>query len=126
MKAELKQKWVDALRSGKYKQCESNLHSRELGFCCLGVLAETFGPEWVGGETFGARMVPVLNGRVLSAGGIERAARSGELSAAFLNEVGVSCAKTLMNMNDTGKSFAEIADYIEANIPADDNSVAEV
>ena len=32
---ELHKKWVEALRSGEYKQTQSKLHNEE-GFCCLG------------------------------------------------------------------------------------------
>lgn len=33
-------KWVDALRSGKYKQCTGAL-TKDGAFCCLGVACET-------------------------------------------------------------------------------------
>lgn len=36
---ELKQKWIEALRSGDYEQCNGLLHSRKKD-CCLGVLAK--------------------------------------------------------------------------------------
>lgn len=37
--AEVKAKWLEALRSGKYKQTQDVLYSPETkGFCCLGVL----------------------------------------------------------------------------------------
>jgi len=41
MKVEDAEKWVEALRSGKYKQCQRRLR-KEGGFCCLGVLDEIF------------------------------------------------------------------------------------
>lgn len=42
MKKTHAQKWIDALRSGKYKQgIEGHLRSRS-GYCCLGVLDEIF------------------------------------------------------------------------------------
>lgn len=37
-------KWVDALRSGKYKQTTETLQDAN-GFCCLGVACEIFIPE---------------------------------------------------------------------------------
>lgn len=37
MPAELKAKWLEALRSGKYQQCQGTLYNGE-GYCCLGVL----------------------------------------------------------------------------------------
>ena len=38
LQPEVKQKWVKALRSGKYKQTQENLYKNDK-FCCLGVLA---------------------------------------------------------------------------------------
>jgi len=38
----LKEKWVDALNSGKYQQTTRTL-SDEYGYCCLGVLNEIRG-----------------------------------------------------------------------------------
>lgn len=37
---ELVKKWVEALRSGKYKQGRSALRNRDNEFCCLGVLCD--------------------------------------------------------------------------------------
>ncbi len=31
--------WLEALRSGEYKQCSGILHKPEEGYCCLGVFA---------------------------------------------------------------------------------------
>ena len=49
MKADIKQKWVAALRSGKYEQTEGVLRNNE-GYCCLGVLCDLYaketGMEW--------------------------------------------------------------------------------
>lgn len=39
MNAEVKQKWLDALRSGEYKQAKSALRNGD-GYCCLGVLCD--------------------------------------------------------------------------------------
>lgn len=38
MPKELKQKWLDALRSGEYKQGKECLGNLKDGFCCLGLL----------------------------------------------------------------------------------------
>ncbi len=35
----IKEKWLPALRSGKYEQCRNKLHDGS-GFCCLGVAAD--------------------------------------------------------------------------------------
>jgi hypothetical protein len=44
MKADIKTKWVAALRSGKYEQTLSMLRNNE-GFCCLGVLCDLYSKE---------------------------------------------------------------------------------
>jgi len=44
MNPEIKQKWVDALRSGKYDQGSEKLRSRQ-GYCCLGVLCDLYSQE---------------------------------------------------------------------------------
>lgn len=44
MKKDIKDKWVEALRSGKYKQCTGALcrvYYNGCAYCCLGVLADT-------------------------------------------------------------------------------------
>ena len=41
---EARKKWVEALRSGKYKQSRQFLHSEE-GYCCLGVACDIFAKE---------------------------------------------------------------------------------
>jgi hypothetical protein len=43
MKPSVKKKWLEALRSGKYKQARGTLRKlagRDAAFCCLGVLCE--------------------------------------------------------------------------------------
>lgn len=40
MNSEIKKMWVEALRSGKYKQAKQNLKTADSKFCCLGVLCE--------------------------------------------------------------------------------------
>jgi uncharacterized protein YeaC (DUF1315 family) len=44
MNPEIKQKWVDALLSGKYDQGSEKLRSRQ-GYCCLGVLCDLYAQE---------------------------------------------------------------------------------
>lgn len=51
MDAFTKQKWVEALRSGEYKQCRRALHRSPIGnfnshsYCCLGVVLKVVDPE---------------------------------------------------------------------------------
>ena len=45
MNPEVKQKWIDALRSGKYEQGSEKLRS-VTGYCCLGVLCDLYAQEY--------------------------------------------------------------------------------
>lgn len=45
MTKELKQKWIDALRSEKYVQGQGCLRSVKNKYCCLGVLCDVFGSK---------------------------------------------------------------------------------
>jgi len=126
MDADLKAKWVKALRSGEYDQARDVLHDRENGgFCCLGVLCKVMGAEFgPGSEEFEDDeygpftreydYVPVLKGRVLSN------REDDKLSPSFCKEIGIPDQSILISMNDgrgePAKSFAEIADYIDANL----------
>lgn len=50
MTKELRDKWVTALRSGRYQRGKYCLRDREGGFCPLGVLLDVSGlGEWIGG-----------------------------------------------------------------------------
>jgi hypothetical protein len=44
---EYKEKWVEALRSGKYKQGKGCLKKGD-EYCCLGVLCDIVDPEYLG------------------------------------------------------------------------------
>lgn len=45
MKEDIKDLWVEVLRSGKYKQIHGSL-VKDGGFCCLGVLSEISGVDY--------------------------------------------------------------------------------
>ncbi len=95
MDKELKAKWVAALRSGEYKQGKTFLRREDNSYCCLGVL--------------------------LDVAGVDRKKWDGMCITPFKGGVGNeyldSCdASPLANMNDEGKPFTEIADYIEENL----------
>ena len=44
MNPEVKQKWIGALRSGKYEQGSEKLRGHQ-GYCCLGVLCDLYSQE---------------------------------------------------------------------------------
>lgn len=105
MNAELKAKWIEALRGGKYEQGQSFLRY-EGKFCCLGVLCDIVDPDgWDtnGSHIGGANSFP--DRTVLRICNVSE--DSGEKEHPLW---------PLAYMNDSGKSFAEIADFIEANL----------
>ncbi len=102
MKADLKRKWVEALRSGKYKQGFAELRGAH-GFCCLGVLADIQGVDWKHSYPSASRSSELLCDEY--AGGLS--ARS-QTNLATMNDG---------DDGEVGMSFPEIADWIEENIP---------
>ena len=103
MNKELKAKWTAALRSGEYHQGKDQLRTTLDRFCCLGVLCNIVHPEdWHHDHLLGWAMHG--NGRMPE----DR----------FRDEVGLAdddvC--TLSDLNDSGKDFLFIADWIEKNL----------
>lgn len=103
----MKQKWVDALRSGKYKQGRRLLKNRDNEFCCLGVLCDLedntkwekyktqIGPCYKWGYSVG--LLPPLIGDKYKISNYH--------------------VEKLVSLNDNAHySFNEIADYIEENL----------
>jgi hypothetical protein len=108
MNKDVQTRWVEALRSDKYKQGRTYLRDKRERFCCLGVLCDLYDPNgWVdGNEAEGIyqydddferrRSIPPMKvqdwAKIQFNGGI---------------------ISRLVKMNDEGKSFGEIAEYIE-------------
>lgn len=113
--AETCDKWIDALRSGKYKQGKGNLKKHivndEYSYCCLGVLAD-----------IERKLISFKTPFGREEWGISRPDQSVPKD----EEIGLpySIMETLWEMNDGGVglysgkaySFEEIADYIEKEI----------
>lgn len=103
MNPKVKKKRVKALRSGEYCQTAGQLVD-EYGYCCLGVLAEECGePELWKYSNYDKEWV--YSGSVSD---LRKSKSEFNLSAKDRNK--------LMDMNDSGKSFEEIADWIEENL----------
>lgn len=95
MNPEVKKLWVEALRSGNFKQGRGFLQPTEDKYCCLGVLCRLPGS-------------PRENEKRLS-GSFPGKDVYDWSSLIFIN--------ALVEMNDVEeKSFDKIADYIEANL----------
>jgi len=113
-----KKKWLKALRSGKYEQTTYRLCEVEDGhfsYCCLGVLAEEcIVGDWIchphrAGEGYS---LEVCRGKTFVRG-------YGMLPPAALRQVGLDrhAAEELAALNDDeGKSFKQIANWIEKNL----------
>jgi hypothetical protein len=98
MDAKIKAKWLKALRGGRYKQTYGQLKDGS-GYCCLGVLCKVSGLK-----------IDASGGSVLVEGRDAGYRPIGQI-------VGEGAYTQLYRMNDCeGKSFAQIADYIEANL----------
>jgi hypothetical protein len=104
---EPQKKWVAALRSGEYSQVEGVLKTPN-GHCCLGVACELAAQEGI--------ILPSMAYK--GEGGDD--CLSGELEEVRL-WLGLNDALGRMNspwsladLNDDGKTFAEIADIIES------------
>jgi hypothetical protein len=119
MKKDIADKWVAALRSGKYRQATGALHDNG-GYCCLGVLCDISGAGmWVNDlyqigdgntdEFTGLSYLPealrIQTGMRSDNGSFRVRPDNDPLGHGFLT--------SLANLNDDGKSFAEIANVIE-------------
>lgn len=108
MDKNLKQTWVEALRSGEFEQTDDSLQDRD-GFCCLGVLCEIH-PAIVQSKRSD-----------LEEGIYYKMYGGNNESDTQLPTIKVLTQNTqfkLMQLNDAGESFSKIADYIEKNIKA--------
>lgn len=126
MKTEIKKKWLAALRSGKYQQGEFALRKVELTedeegnfveagekFCCLGVLCDIVEPkkwekydeeDWTNGNEDGPGFP---RDELMEKLGLNKpVSRSGK----------ETLAEKLACMNDEGKSFKVIANWIEKKL----------
>lgn len=117
MDPELKAKWLEALRSGKYEQGIRVLKTKEGKFCCLGVLCDISGK---------GSFIEDLGDYDIIGGPILHANCTGDvvlenIAGLQINPKDETKGFTLTRMNDGCMpdtdskrfSFAEIAEYIE-------------
>lgn len=121
MKSDVKQKWLEALREGSYRQCQGRLKTpgkdgTRTKYCCLGVLTniyikETGKVKWC--EITGSVVLPP---EVRRWAGLNRSNPVVPLKG--YTEAGLSRGRGhLAELNDDGYSFKQIADLIEKHIP---------
>lgn len=108
MNKEVANLWIEALRSGKYKQGTGSLQSLDK-YCCLGVLCDIcpypINRNWDNKEISGKSLITQYN--VKNWSGI------GSLNGKYYDSQN-SCVN-LATDNDSGSTFSEIADIIEKN-----------
>jgi len=121
MKKEIAERWVSALRSGEYKQGRLYLKS-ERGYCCLGVLCDILGVEWaIDDRKIESYTVYEVkdgkdgkDGKIISTLPKEIMKKIGWSFSSIKDRLGyVGNQFSLTALNDTGKSFDEIANVIE-------------
>lgn len=113
MNVEVKEAWVAALRSGKYKQGGGALRKDD-AFCCLGVLCDISGlGSWNGGtyEPMGDHRAD-SSCIYLPREVVEWAGVSSWNPALLKGGERI----TLASMNDGGSTFGQIADTIERDL----------
>ncbi len=111
--AELKKTWVTALRGTAYVQSTGKLYTgtNEKGqhqMCCLGVLEHLCGTPI---EEFKDHGMPVMLGDPKGPVDILR-----QMAPDTWPEKYSSVGHTFANLNDGGRSFEEIAQFIEENL----------
>ena len=114
MNPEIKAKWIEALRSGKYEQGQGKLNKNGK-FCCLGVLCEVMNYGKLPSTYSGANSYKKENDTYES---------ENHLTEGMRLELGIDSSQehTLILMNDgkrrveNKKSFNEIADWVEKNL----------
>jgi hypothetical protein len=113
MKKSLKDKWIAALRSGDYQQCQGYLQ-RNGRFCCLGVLCDIVDRDgWI-----------VMDGTGVAMSRHGRQQVDEIIFAA--NGLSDYESMVLVGMNDSeAASFLEIADWIQQNVGEEKDSPCE-
>jgi hypothetical protein len=112
MNLQIKQKWVNALRSGDYQQGHNYLHT-DNGFCCLGVLCDLYikenNVEWElvnDGDNYEFQHSDTyLPNSVVEWANLK-----------YNNPIVNHEASTLATLNDIGFTFNKIADIIEEQL----------
>jgi hypothetical protein len=122
MKPQVKEKWLNALRSGEYQQGKHSLRV-ENNFCCLGVLTDLYVQEnsdgcWVeAGHNYGFRDnhrddnfydMEYLPEMVVNWAGLEDENPTVRIADSYY--------EVISNLNDTDYTFARIADIIEEQL----------
>lgn len=111
MNKNIKKQWLKSLRSGEYEQVGGFLYC-DGGYCCLGVLFEATQDDW---WVYDRPHIAKVRGARKVVGDVYRTPESK--SHLFGRDIlGMPAVEKLAKMNDSGKSFDYIADWIEKNL----------
>jgi hypothetical protein len=139
MNEQLKEDWLEALRSGEYTQCDGTLERPDGSNCCLGVLLDIMDAPWIHDEgefrryyeteddlalvhAYEAECAEALEESFTKYCHVPHPGVWGEdssLTESARAEAGLTVAELeyLVELNDdAGASFDEIADYIDAKL----------
>lgn len=144
MKPEVAKKWIEALRSKKYKQgahvLKKEMKSGVVRHCCLGVLCELYNQQKkkeqktpliskraTKEQLIGLRNYQPKNVKIYNFGGTKTVEAITELPYRVMRWAGMSSSDgrfglphqswaTLATINDKGYTFKQIADVIEKDI----------
>lgn len=125
MKKRIKDMWLEALRSGKYKQGKNQLKNGNSNFCCLGVLcdlhAKETGGAWAdnpissGYKKYKGAQVFLPKPVIEWAGLIARDGQPKNRNMRFIGEGGRTTSLALMNdgVRSPQLGFEQLANIIE-------------
>lgn len=135
MKPTIAQKWIKALRSNKYKQGKMALRTQTrhgtVRHCCLGVLCDLYNKDHKRKLTIKKTNDPEDQGEIDPATTVFKiGGNTGQLPSVVRNWAGIkdwdgqffdtdpvdvnnNACCSLVEMNDSGASFKEIAQFIE-------------
>jgi hypothetical protein len=111
MRQDVKDKWVEALNSGKYRQIQGFLATNDGGRCAVGVLADIAAEAGI----------VVRSSRPLGNGArqcltYDKLAFSLPVAALKWADITEKDTNVIMDMNDVGTSFQFIANWIKENL----------
>lgn len=115
MKPEIKQRWIEALRSGRYAQSQEKLRTSQ-GYCCLGVLCDLYiqdheDTQW---EKLDERYLIDKHGKYLPDKVIEWSGVNS--SSPYSPSENTNERVFFADLNDKGYTFDQIAQIIEEQL----------
>jgi hypothetical protein len=124
MRAQIKQLWIDRLRSGQDRQGCGYLHATDGVFCALGVLADLYvtlalEAEWVRRRTLTGDLDQFIPNVFVMTDHIgSRSASSYSKGMCHWADIDGIVLSNVIAQNDIQqRSFVEIADWIEETVP---------